>query len=367
MASLDPVIVLGGCGSLGHHIVKKLFEAGATDVTVFDVNITNNIVQNAKYVKGSIQSADDLHKLLRDVQPVTIFHTVSPAMLGQRNTDQVFFNVNVNGTKNLLENIDKVGTTKALVYTGSSSVIHNNQTDLVFATEDAPYFPAAEQTVYYTQTKAEAEQLVLGANRHNGLLTAVIRGCTLFGEDDNVMPTQIGNAKAGRGKLQVGDGKNLYDWTYTGNSAYAHVLAAEALLRIDATIPPKAADEDMRVDGEAFVITNDEPWPFWEFVRTVGATAGYPVREEDIWVIPAWLFYSMAVLAEWGVWAASLGQKESHLNRQMVKYLTMTRTFDITKAKKRLGYRPQVSVKEGIQRAVDAYMARHPELAKKDQ
>jgi sterol-4alpha-carboxylate 3-dehydrogenase (decarboxylating) len=355
MASLDPVIVLGGCGSLGHHIVKKLFEAGSTDITVYDVNISHNTVPRVNYVKGSITSSSSLVKLLQDVKPVTIFHTVSPSMLGQKNSNQTFFNVNVTGTATLLESITKVGTTKALVYTSSSSVIHNNRTDLVFATEDAPYCPASEQTVYYTQTKAEAEQLILRANRTNGLLTAVIRGCTLFGENDNVMPTQIGNAVAGRGKLQVGEGKNLYDWTYTGNAAHAHILAAQALLRVDASTPPRPEDEDMRVDGEAFVITNDEPWPFWDFVRAVGAEAGYPVKEEDTWVIPAWLFYAMAVVAEWGVWAISFGQKESHLNRQMVKYLTMNRTFDISKAKKRLGYRAEVSVQEGIRRAVEAY------------
>lgn len=287
MASLDPVVVLGGCGSLGHHIVKKLFEAGSTDITVFDVNVSSNTVLGARYIKGSIQNAEEVLKLLQSTKALTVFHTVSPSMLGQQNTDQTFYNVNVNGTKTLLECIQKTGTTKALVYTSSSSVIHNNQTDLISATEDAPYCPASEQTVQYTQTKAEAERLILAANRKHGLLTAVIRGCTLFGENDNVMPTQIENAKAGLGKLQVGDGRNMYDWTYTGNAAYAHILAAEALLRIDVNTPPRPEDEDMRVDGEEFVITNDEPWPFWEFVRTVGATAGYPVKKEDIWVVPA--------------------------------------------------------------------------------
>jgi sterol-4alpha-carboxylate 3-dehydrogenase (decarboxylating) len=362
---MDPVVVLGGCGSLGHHIVKKVFEAGATDITVFDINIENNIIPNIKYVKGSIQSRNDVLQLLQSVKPLTIFNTISPAMLGQKNTRSIFENVNIKGTRILLDSIWEVGTTKALVYTSSSSVIHDNRTDLVFATEDVPYCPESEQTVYYTHTKAEAEKMVIAANRKNGLLTAVIRGCTLFGEDDNVMPTQIGSAKAGRGRLQVGDGKNLYDWTYTGNSADAHILAAKALLRIDATKAPRPEDEDMRVDGEAFVITNDDPWPFWEFIRTVGATAGYPTKKEDIWIVPAWLFYMMAVVAEWVVWAMSLGQRESHLNRQMVKYLTMTRTFDITKAKQRLGYRPQVSVEEGIRRAVHAYMSKQSASVKK--
>jgi sterol-4alpha-carboxylate 3-dehydrogenase (decarboxylating) len=89
-------------------------------------------------------------------------------------------------------------------------------------------------------------------------------------------------------------------------------------------------------------------------------------RTDTVWVVPAWLFYGMAAVAEWGVWILSLGRKESHLNRQMVRYLTMTRTFDISKAKHRLGYRPQVSVKEGIRRAVNAYMSSQSANAAKD-
>lgn len=365
MASLEPVLVIGGCGSLGHHIVKQLLEAGASDVTTFDVNIEKNIFKNAKYIKGSIQSPHDVLQVLQSVKPLTIFHTASPTMLGQRNTRQIFENVNIKGTRILLENILKVGTTKALVYTSSSSVIHNNMTDLVYATEDIPYCSESEQTVYYSYTKTEAEKMVLGANRTGGLLTAAIRGCTLFGEGDNTMPTQIETAKSGRGRFQVGNGKNMYDWTYVGNSAYAHLLAAKALLRVDTSQPLRPGDNDMKVDGEAFVITNDDPWPFWEFVRTVGATAGYPTRKEDIWVIPTWLFYGIATIAEWFVWVISFGREESHLNKQMAKYLTMNRTFDITKAKQRLGYRPQVSVEEGIRRAVHAYMSSQAPGAKK--
>ncbi|KAF2185777.1 hydroxysteroid dehydrogenase [Zopfia rhizophila CBS 207.26] len=364
---MDPVLVIGGCGSLGHHIVKQLLESGgASDVTVFDVKTENNIIPNAKYVKGSLRNQQDVLEVLQQAKPRTIIHTASPSMLGQRNTRQVYEDVNVKGTENLLNAIREVGVTKALVYTSSSSVIHDNMTDLVYATENHPYCLEPKQKVYYTHTKAVAEMMILGANRKDGLLTTVIRGCTIFGEGDNAMPTQIGSAKAGRNRLQVGDGKNMYDWTYVGNTAHAHILAAKALLRIDLAKPPTPEDEAKRVDGEAFVITNDEPWPFWEFIRTVGATAGYPVKKEEIWVVPAWLFYAIAVVAEWSVWAISLGRRESHMNREMVKYLTMTRTFDITKAKERLGYRPQVGVREGIQRAVDAYLSSSSPEAKKE-
>jgi sterol-4alpha-carboxylate 3-dehydrogenase (decarboxylating) len=59
MTSPYHVVILGGCGSLGHHIVKKLFEAGSTNVTVLDVNISTNTVQGAKNIEGSIQNAED--------------------------------------------------------------------------------------------------------------------------------------------------------------------------------------------------------------------------------------------------------------------------------------------------------------------
>jgi sterol-4alpha-carboxylate 3-dehydrogenase (decarboxylating) len=211
MASMDPVVVIGGCGSLGHHIVKQLLQTGVSDVTVFDATIEKHIIPNVKYIQGSIEHPYDVLHVLQKVKPRTVFHTPSPSMLGQRNTRQIYENINIKGTKILVINILKVGTTKALVYTSSSSVVHNNITDLIYATEDLPYCPESEQTVYYSRTKAEAEKIIFGANRTNGLLTAAIRGCTLFGEGDNAPPTQIGNAKSGRSRLQVGDGKNLYD------------------------------------------------------------------------------------------------------------------------------------------------------------
>lgn len=104
-------------------------------------------------------------------------------------------------------------------------------------------------------------------------------------------------------------------------------------------------------------MTNDEPWPFWDFIRMVGAAAGFPVKKEEVWVIPAWFFYAFAVIAEWSVWLISFGRHESHTNRKVVRYLTINRTFDITKAKDRLGYPPQVSIEEAIRRAVNAYLS----------
>ena len=78
-----------------------------------------------------------------------------------------------------------------------------------------------------------------------------------------MMEKMISVARSGRANVQMGDGTNLYDFVYVGNVADAHILAAKALLRVHEGTPR----EDERVDGEAFHLTNDEPWLFWDFTR----------------------------------------------------------------------------------------------------
>jgi sterol-4alpha-carboxylate 3-dehydrogenase (decarboxylating) len=361
---MDPVLVIGGCGGLGFHITKQLRDQDAgTIIAVFDISTTRNNVPGVRYIEGDLSSAADVRAALQQVNPRVVFHTASPMLMGQKSNEELFARVNIHGTRVLLDEIHSIQTVHALIYTSSSSVVHNSLTDLVNATEDMPkcYLPA--QTEFYTHTKAVAEDMVLDANGKHSLLTTAIRGVILFGEgDQTTIPNMVANARSGCSKMQIGNGKNLWDCTYLGNAAHGHLLAAKALSRISV---PNSPPSSGRVDGEAFVITNDEPIPFWTFVRSVAAAAGRPIADKDVSVVPVWLFYTIAVLAEWAVWLSSFGTREASINRKMVKYLTMTRTFDITKAKQRLGYRLLFSNEEAIKRSVEGYLAVEAE-GKKD-
>lgn len=273
-----------------------------------------------------------------------IIHTASPKLGIQANTRPLYHNVNITGTKNLISSITQIGTVKALVYTSSSSVIYDNATNILNATEDLPICFEPEQLEYHTHTKSVNKELVLNANGRSGLSTAVIRAPVLFSEGDmTCTPRMVENARSGRGRFQIDDGKNLYDITYVGNTAYAHILSARTLLR--ESLSTERIPEEVNINGEAFTITNDEPWLSWDFARSIGKDAGFGKKKGDVWVTPIAVYYVFAVLAEWLVWLGSLGRKESGINARMGKYLTMTRTFDISKSKKRLGYRPQVDMK----------------------
>ena len=130
MLALDPVLVIGGCGGLGFHIVTQLFHSGdATAITILDIQTDRNRVDSARYVKGSVSSYDDVSKVLAAVKPRVIFHVASPHLMRQTATPKTFEEVNVLGTKILLHCISECRDVQALVYTSSTGIIHNGFTD----------------------------------------------------------------------------------------------------------------------------------------------------------------------------------------------------------------------------------------------
>jgi sterol-4alpha-carboxylate 3-dehydrogenase (decarboxylating) len=170
--------------------------------------------------------------------------------------NELFYSVNIDRTRNTLAASQQHDSTRALVYTSSSSVIHDNRSDLIAATESALVIFILEQSEYYSHTKAIAETPVLDGNGQE-VRTAAIRPAGIFGEGDTETVTSvISNAREGKGRMQIGDNCNLFDWTYVENNAHAQLLLAHALVRRD-WHPPKTESE--RVDGEALAITNDEP------------------------------------------------------------------------------------------------------------
>jgi sterol-4alpha-carboxylate 3-dehydrogenase (decarboxylating) len=84
--------------------------------------------------------------------------------------------------------------------------------------------------------------------------------------------------------------------------------------------------------------------------------AGCGVKKENVKVVPTWVYYALAVIAEWSMWLFTLGRRESQINRKMIRFFTITNTFDISKAKTRLGYRPQWTTQDGIDKGVQAFL-----------
>ncbi|KAI1322189.1 C-3 sterol dehydrogenase/C-4-like protein [Xylariaceae sp. FL0255] len=351
---LGSVLVIGGCGFLGHHVVNLLLRDWAcTAVSVVDLRCQRNrrpASDNVEYVEADITDLDGLTKVFTRLKPDVVIHTASPPAQGASAvSNDIFYKVNVDGTRAVIEACRKTNV-KALVYTSSASVISDNRSDLINANEEYPVIRGKQQSEYYSETKAHAEELVLEANRANGskLLTTAIRPSGIFGEGDmQLVFHAVAVYRSGSDKVQVGDNDNLFDFTYVENVAYAHILATRALLVTSAS--QTAPLDHEKIDGEAFMISNGTPVYFWDMMRSIWSAAGSQRGPNSAWVMSRDLGLVLGFLSEW--FSTITGRKVS-LNRQRIYFSTMTRYYDISKARRRLGYEPLVSLSDGVRRTV---------------
>jgi sterol-4alpha-carboxylate 3-dehydrogenase (decarboxylating) len=152
--------------------------------------------------------------------------------------------------------------------------------------------------------------------------------------------------KRGMTHVQMGNNKNLSDKTYVGNVALALVLASDKLG--DASL----ADQ---VGGEVFFINNNDPRHFWSFMRSVWAGFDeifpeHPKNQKKPFVIPRTFALLLAYVMKFLGWIK--GKPEQTLTPYTVKFTTAVMYFNTEKAKRLLGYEPEVGVDDGIKKTM---------------
>jgi sterol-4alpha-carboxylate 3-dehydrogenase (decarboxylating) len=192
------------------------------------------------------------------------------------------------------------------------------------------------------------------------MLTCAVRPAGIFGEKDTTVSYKVlehGREASNTSiRMQLGDNNNLFDFTYVGNVAYAHTLAAYRLL---ATYTRYETGKDApldyeRVDGEAFNITNDEPMYFWDYARALWSYTDRYVEPSQVWPLPEGALAVIGTVVE-GLY--SLLGKTPRLTSKAVRFSCMTRYYSCQKAKDRLGYTPVVDISEAIARTVGYWIA----------
>jgi sterol-4alpha-carboxylate 3-dehydrogenase (decarboxylating) len=204
---LSPVLITGGCGFIGSHLVDGILASEPNcQIHVIDIDITRNRSTDPRvtYHTGDIANLADVETSMSAAQPSTIFHVACPDSMVTLDVS-VFHNVNVVGARNLLETVEKIGTVKAFVNVTTSSITHDNISDLINADENLPVLKYPAQKRVYTLTKAEAEAEILAANRKHGdssMLTVSMRPASAFGERDTIfMSNIVSSCRQGRGKF----------------------------------------------------------------------------------------------------------------------------------------------------------------------
>jgi nucleoside-diphosphate-sugar epimerase len=239
-----------------------------------------------------------------------------------------YYRANVLGTRNVLEACAKNGI-RRLVYTSTPSVIHAGG-DVEGVDESAPL--ATHFETAYPATKAEAERLVLAANGPE-LGVVILRPHLIWGPDDPQLTARIlARGKAGRLRL-VGKGLKRIDSIFIDNAVDAHLLALDR-------VAPGAG-----CAGKAYFITQGEPIPQRDLINGMLKAGGLPPCEKSISPKAA---YAIGFVMEI-IWRALNRQDEPLMTRFVAKQLATAHWYDISAAKRDLGYEPAISVTQGLQ------------------
>jgi nucleoside-diphosphate-sugar epimerase len=318
-------LVTGGGGFLGGAVVRLLRQRGDS-VRSFTRSAYPWLDEFG--VEQSLGDLADPEAVERAVAGCDIvFHVAARAGVWGRYSD--FFDTNVTGTHNVIAACKKHGVRK-LVYTSTPSVVHHG-TDIDGGDESLPYPKRFD--AYYPETKAKAEQAVLAANGPD-LATVSLRPHLIFGPGDpHLVPRVIAGARKGRLK-RIGSKPVRVDVTYIDNAADAHVLAGD---RLDVGAPPA---------GKAYFISNGEPVELWPFIDRILAEAGLPPLAKSV---SAWKAKLAGRVLENVYWLFRL-PGEPPMTRFVANQMSTSHWYDISAARRDLGYEPKVSVAEGLRR-----------------
>ncbi len=318
-------LVTGGGGFLGKAIVAKLLDRGDSVRNLSRDDYPELADCGVETVRGDVADPEVVMRAIegRDI----VFHVAAKSdMWGPYEAYRL---TNLVGTDNVIAACRSHGVPR-LVYTSTPSVVHGGG-DIEGADESLPY--AERFAGPYPETKARAERRVLAANDEQ-LATVAIRPHLLWGPGDNhLIPRLLERARSGRMRY-VGREDKLIDTLYVDNAADAHLAAGDRLAAGAACA------------GKAYFVSQGDPWPASKISNAILAAAGLPPVTRRL---PVWLAYAIGALAE-ATYRLLRIESEPLVTRFVVRQMSAAHWYDISAARRDLGYEPSISIEEGLAR-----------------
>ncbi len=230
------ILVIGGAGLVGSHIVDQLTETDVGEVIIYD-NFCRGRLDNLEQalrdprVKiypdgGDLLQTDILERALEGIDGV--FHLAALWLLQCHEFPRAAFDTNVRGTFNVIEAAIKQKV-KRVVYSSSASV-YGDALQLPM-TEDHPY----NNFTFYGATKIAGEHMFKSLGHRYGLDWAGLRYMNVYGPRQDykgayiaVMMKILDRLEAGQSPVVYGDGSQQYDFISVGDVARANLCAMRA-------------------------------------------------------------------------------------------------------------------------------------------
>ena len=324
---MSEILVTGGAGFVGRHVVSALLDRGDTvRVLALPGEETSALEERGVAVhRGDIRRPDDLAAPMEGVERV--LHLA--AMMDVWRPMEEYHAINVTGTENVC---------RAALAAGVSRVVHMSSSSVYGmalgrrADESFPLAPFADP---YPVTKAAGDiavQRMIGDH----LPAVIIRPDQVFGPGDHMHFGRMADRlRAGRGVI-VGSGDNALPLVYISDVVQGLLLALD----------------HERAVGRVYNITNDTPLTQRQFLQAIACAIGArPPRLR----VPYRALYAAGYAAERLTDPAAVRARPP-ITRLGVAFLGTHNEYAIGRARRELGYEPRVDLRDGVGRGAAWYL-----------
>ena len=319
------VLVTGASGFAGGVLAGKLIEQGCRVRALVrnPSKLKASIDKDMDVVVGDITDQTAVSKAVEGVE--TVYHIA--ALFRQAGVpDSVYRDVNVKGTEYLLEASKKAGV-KRFVHCSTVGV-HGDVGEKP-VDENCRFAPGD----IYQETKLEGERLALRFYQTNGFPVSIVRPGPIYGPGD-LRLLKLFKLAAKKVTPILGNGSIKFNMVFVEDLADAFILAGK----------------EEKAVGEVFIAAGPDNPSLNEIVDMIAEILDRPKNKIHI---PAKPFQVIGFLCEKVCIPLKI---EPPIYRRRVDFFTKSRAFDISKAKKILGYRPKIHIRDGLERTIKWYL-----------
>jgi nucleoside-diphosphate-sugar epimerase len=328
---MTAIFITGGNGFVGRHLVLALQERGdQVRVLALPAEDTSWLEERGVTVyRGDVGRPESLVEPMRGVEQ--IIHLAGMMDVWRPLDD--YRAVNVTGTENVCRGA-LAAQVRRIVHMSSSSVYGMGRGVPVH--EDRPLAPFQDP---YPISKAEGDKMVQQMIVEDRLPAVIIRPDQIFGPGDQLHFARMADRVRARKAIIVGSGRNAVPFVYVTDVVRGLLLALD----------------HERAAGQAYNITNDQPLTQEQFLDAIAQEIGAPPPRVHV---PYRALYAAGYAAE-RLAILTHSWRRPPVTRLGAAFFGTDNRYAIDKARRELGYAPQVTLREGVRLAACWYLDRH--------
>jgi len=330
---MEEILVIGGAGFVGNHLVRMLHEEGNT-IRVFSRSAGKGSkpTPGIRYIQGQTSDAGAIDEAVRGTQ------VVYDLSLGARNSMEDMQRDYIQATQNLAQAAKK-HRVRRLIYTGTTASLDLGRKGKLDESDGTD--PNAEKRPgFYHLGKIRAEEILFNLHKSEGLPAVVLRPAVVVGRGGKLTHSGLGIWRDDNCCLVIGKGEHPLPFVLVEDVARAFVLAKDA----------------PGIEGKAFNLVGDVRPSAKEMIGYIRERSRRNFRMYTLDIRGIYMTEVVKHLAKLAV-----GRPTEMPNWGGLKWACVTAQIDTSGAKNALGWKPVSDLETFLREAVDSHLRPIPE------